>query len=126
MNEPIGIALIFIGVIFDLLGGIGLARLPDVYNRLQAATKTVTLGTCLILIGVAVASGSTPIQIKAILALALVLVASPTAAHALARGAYSSGVRLWEKSVIDRYGEDLEAHQGEIEVKEEEDEAPKA
>jgi multicomponent Na+:H+ antiporter subunit G len=77
MNEPIGIALIFIGVIFDLLGGIGLARLPDVYNRLQAATKTVTLGTCLILIGVAVASGSTPIQIKAILALALVLVASP-------------------------------------------------
>jgi multicomponent Na+:H+ antiporter subunit G len=93
---------------------------------LQAATKTVTLGTCLILIGVAVASGSTPIQIKAILALALVLVASPTAAHALARGAYSSGVRLWEKSVIDRYGKDLEAHQGEMEVKEGEDEAPKA
>ncbi len=106
MSET-GIALIFVGVIFDLLGCIGLVRLPDVYNRLQAATKAVTLGTCLILIGVAVASGATPIQIKAILALALVLVASPTAAHALARGAYTSGVKLWEKSVIDRYGEDL-------------------
>ncbi|MCR4404339.1 MAG: monovalent cation/H(+) antiporter subunit G [Candidatus Acetothermia bacterium] len=107
MSEPIGITLIFIGVLFDLLGCIGLIRLPDVYNRLQAATKTVTLGTCLILTGVAVASGTVTIQIKAMLALALVLIASPTAAHALARGAYSLGVKLWEKSVVDRYGEDL-------------------
>ena len=39
--------LISIGVAFDLVGALGLLRLPDVYNRLQAATKCVTLGTCL-------------------------------------------------------------------------------
>lgn len=116
MSEPVGIALIFIGVFFDLLGCIGLIRLPDVYNRLQAATKAVTLGTCLILTGVAVASGAVAIQIKAILALALVLIASPTAAHALARGAYSLGVKLWEKSVVDRYGEDRQKEVGEDEA----------
>ena len=49
--------LISIGVVFDIVGAIGLIRLPDVYNRLQAATKCVTLGTCLILIGVLVHSG---------------------------------------------------------------------
>jgi multicomponent Na+:H+ antiporter subunit G len=116
MIESVGIALIFIGVLFDLLGCIGLLRLPDVYNRLQASTKAVTLGTCLILGGVAVASGVIAIEIKAVLALALVLIASPTAAHALARGAYSLGVKLWEKSVVDRYGEDLQKKERDDEV----------
>ena len=54
MSETIGYILISIGVVFDVLGCIGLVRLPDVYNRLQAATKCVTLGTCMILIGAAV------------------------------------------------------------------------
>ncbi len=43
---------ISIGVLFNLFGCIGLIRLPDVYNRLQSATKCVTLGTCSILVGV--------------------------------------------------------------------------
>lgn len=96
-------------MLFDLIGCIGLIRLPDVYNRLQASTKTVTLGTCIILIGVAVMSGGSSyisIKIKAILCLALILITAPTAAHALARGAYSFGVKLWEGSVVDKYGED--------------------
>ena len=49
--------LIALGVFFDLVGALGLLRLPDVYNRLQAATKCVTLGTLFILIGVLVHSG---------------------------------------------------------------------
>jgi hypothetical protein len=32
----------------------------------------------------------------------------PTAAHAIAKGAYASGVKLWEKSVVDKYGADKE------------------
>jgi len=39
MNEKIGLTLIVIGVLFDLLGCVGLVRLPDVYNRIQASTK---------------------------------------------------------------------------------------
>ncbi|HIC95969.1 TPA: Na+/H+ antiporter subunit G [Candidatus Bipolaricaulota bacterium] len=119
MSEPIGLALISTGILFDLIGCIGLIRLPDIYNRLQAATKTVTLGTCLILIGVAVVSGIVAVQIKAILTLALVLVTSPTAAHALARGAYSFGVKLWEGSVVDRYGKDLKGDSRIEDLKEE-------
>ena len=42
------------GLFFDLVGCLGLVRLPDVYNRLQAGTKCVTLGTFLILLGVIV------------------------------------------------------------------------
>ncbi|MFC1453036.1 monovalent cation/H(+) antiporter subunit G [Verrucomicrobiota bacterium] len=110
MSNLIGFLLLLVGIAFNLLGCIGLIRLPDIYNRLQAATKSVTLGTCLVLIGVAVlAGGSAPsIVIKSLLCMAFILISSPTAAHALARGAHASGVKLWEKSVVDRYAEDHE------------------
>ena len=108
MSETIGCILMTIGVLFDLLGCIGLARLPDVYNRLQAATKCVTLGTCMILIGVAVIAfdgGSSAMAIKALVCMLFILVTSPTSAHALARGSHKAGVSLWPGSVTDKYQE---------------------
>ncbi len=103
MNENIGLVIIGVGVMFDLLGCIGMVRLPDVYNRLQAGTKCVTLGVCLILLGTVVMADTMPIRFKAMLCIAFILVTSPTAAHALARAARGSGIRLWEKSVVDRF-----------------------
>jgi multicomponent Na+:H+ antiporter subunit G len=95
--------IIVVGVLFDLFGCIGLVRLPDVYNRLQAATKCVTLGTCMILIGVAINIGIGEGGIKALICAAFVLLTSPVGAHALARAAHKAGIRLWEGSVVDKY-----------------------
>ena len=98
--------LIGIGLAFDLFGCIGLVRLPDVYNRAQAATKCVTLGTCMILIGTAVAGlsqGIAPMGVKAVLCAGFVLLTSPVGAHAICRGAYISGVPLWPGSVEDAF-----------------------
>lgn len=103
MIDKIGLVIIAMGIMFDLLGCIGMVRLPDVYNRLQAGTKCVTLGVCLILIGTVVMADNAPTQLKAILCMAFILITSPTAAHALARAARNSGVKLWEKSVVDEY-----------------------
>ena len=105
MNETIGVVFIGVGLLFDVFGTVGLVRLPDVYNRLQAATKCVTLGTCMILLGAAVYAGVGPLGVKALLCMVFLLLTSPVAAHALARGAYRSGVPLWSGSVIDRYSE---------------------
>ena len=105
MNDShLAAALVLIGVAFDLFGAIGLVRLPDVYNRIQAATKCVTLGTCFILAGTAVAAGFGALAVKAILCMAFILITSPVAAHALARSAYRSGVPAWEGTVVDEYG----------------------
>jgi multicomponent Na+:H+ antiporter subunit G len=103
MNDEIGLAIIALGIAFDLLGCIGMVRFPDVYNRLQAGTKCVTLGVCLILIGTAVVADATPIRLKAVLCVVFILTTSPTAAHALARAARHSGITLWEKSVVDHF-----------------------
>jgi multicomponent Na+:H+ antiporter subunit G len=109
MNEILSLLFIVVGITFDLFGCIGLIRLPDVYNRLQASTKCVTLGTCGILFGVFLKFGFTAAGVKALLCLAFLLLTSPVAAHALARGAHRSGIKLWEKSVCDKYSDDKDA-----------------
>ncbi|MEW6101264.1 MAG: monovalent cation/H(+) antiporter subunit G [Candidatus Omnitrophota bacterium] len=106
MNEVVAYIFIAIGLFFDIFGCVGLLRLPDVYNRLQATTKCVTLGTCSILFGTFILKGLTPTGIKAVMVGVFLLLTSPVAAHALARGAHKSGVKLWEKSVCDKYEED--------------------
>lgn len=106
MNEIVSILFIVIGITFDFFGCLGLLRLPDVYNRLQASTKCVTLGTCSILFGVFIKYGISPAGIKALICITFLLLTAPVAAHALARGAHRSGVVVWEKSVCDKYAED--------------------
>ena len=103
MTDTIGYVLISIGVIFDLFGCIGLVRLPDVYNRLQAATKCVTLGTCMILIGVLFVTGIGSAGLRAAICALFILLTSPVAAHILARAAHRYGIKLWDGSVVDKY-----------------------
>ncbi len=112
MNETIGLILFVIGVLFDLFGCVGLVRLPDVYNRIQASTKCVVLGTTFLLLGTMVWVGTAAAIIKGLLCIVFVLITSSTAAHALSRAAHRSGVPLAEESIIDRYADDMQAEPG--------------
>lgn len=106
----ISTALIAIGILFNIFGCIGLIRLPDVYNRLQSATKCVTLGTCSILLGVLVRFGFINTGIKALVAIPLLFFTATVAAHALAKGSYRFGIKLGEKSVHDDYAEEMKSN----------------
>ncbi len=101
--SSVGVVFIVIGIGFDLFGCLGLVRFPDVYNRLQAATKCVTFGTCSILFGTFLILGFTSAGIKCLMAIVFLVLTSPTSAHALARASHKSGVKLWEESVCDEY-----------------------
>ena len=103
MVDGLGLVIIAMGVLFNLLGCIGMVRFPDVYNRIQSGTKCVTLGVCLILLGAVVVADDAPMQIKAVLCICFILITSPTGAHALARASRISGVRLWPQSVVDQF-----------------------
>ncbi|MBC8499338.1 MAG: Na+/H+ antiporter subunit G [Candidatus Atribacteria bacterium] len=108
MINIIGLIFIGIGLTFDVLGCLGLVRLPDVYCRLQAATKCVTLGTCSILFGTFLIVGFTAAGIKSLLCMIFIVLTAPVAAHAIARGAHRAGVKLWKDSIVDKYAEDKE------------------
>ena len=108
MINIIGLIFIAIGLTFDVFGCLGLVRLPDVYCRLQAATKCVTLGTCSILFGTFLIVGFTAAGVKSLLCMIFIVLTAPVAAHAIARGAHRAGVKLCKGSVVDKYAEDKE------------------
>ena len=109
MNEIIGLICIITGLIFDFFGCLGLLRFPDVYSRLHSSIKCVTLGTSSILFGLFMYKGFTSTGIKALLCIIFLLLTAPVSAHVLSRSAHKSGVKLWEKSVCDKYEEDKHA-----------------
>jgi multicomponent Na+:H+ antiporter subunit G len=106
MNEIIGLIFFVIGLCFDFFGCLGLIRFPDVYNRLHSSIKCVTLGTSSILFGLFMYKGFTEAGIKALLCIVFLMLTAPVSAHVLSRSAHKSGVKLWEKSVCDKYEED--------------------
>ena len=116
MNELIGNILIGIGLFFNLVGTIGLIRFPDMYNRIQAATKCVTLGTATLLVGAAVVNGMGALAVKAVLCALFILLTSPVAAHAIARGGYIAGVPLWKNTLSDEYGKEQDIRDEEAQI----------
>ncbi len=91
------IHLIFlgIGILFNLLGAIGLHRMPDVYTKLHAGTKCTTFGTIFISLAVIVHGFSSNIffSTHTFIALAAILLTNPTSAHALARASHKIGIK---------------------------------
>ena len=80
------------GGIISLVGGIGLLRMPSFFTRMHAASLIDTLGAGLILAGLMVQAGFTLVSLKLAVIGLLLLFASPTATHALAKAALARGV----------------------------------
>ncbi|PJF27822.1 MAG: Na+/H+ antiporter subunit G [Phototrophicales bacterium] len=90
--DVIGLLAIVAGCFFYGVGVLGLVIMPDVYLRIQAAGKTSTLGIAGLLVG---ASFITPSSALQMVALALFMIMTgPVIAHAIARAAYRSGVKM--------------------------------
>lgn len=102
-----GAFLTLAGSVFLFLGALGICRMPDIYNRMQAGTKATTLGNILSLIGLGLlVPGFLP---KIILIVLFVLITNPISSHMLARAAHRSGVKLAPGSVMDALAEDEKA-----------------
>jgi len=95
-----GIVITGLGTIFLVLGNLGVLRLPDVYNRIQAGTKATTLGAFLTIIGVGMMEPA--FFWKTLLIALFILATNPISSHAIARASYKSGVTLCDKSVVDK------------------------
>ncbi len=88
--------LLLTGAAFTLLGALGLLRMPDVYNRIQAGTKAVTLGALCLLLGVALLN---PAWWSKLLVIAvMILVTNPLGSSTIARALLMAGVKPWSKT----------------------------
>ena len=105
--------LIVIGGLFSLTAAIGLVRLPDVYTRMHAASKAGTVGSCVMLIALAIHSDSLAISLRALAGVSFFLLTAPISAHLLAKAAHEAGYSLWAKSVRDDLGGGVRREAGE-------------
>lgn len=95
MNDLIafaGSALVLLGALFSLLGALGVGRLPDAYTRMHSASKAGALGAILILLGALFATAGHA-WFATLVAIAVLLVTAPMAAHAISRAGHRAGVR---------------------------------
>ena len=81
------------GVVFITIASIGVARLPDVFQRMHAATKAGGIGTSLVVLGVLVAGGVAR-PLTGVLTIAFMLLTLSVASQLLARAAYLSGAPI--------------------------------
>ncbi|HYC06069.1 MAG TPA: monovalent cation/H(+) antiporter subunit G [Azospirillaceae bacterium] len=94
------------GAGFCLVAALGVVRLPDVLVRMHASSKAGTLGCGMILLAVAVLFQDVAVTARAVAGIAFLVISAPIAAHMIGRAAHQSGVRLWERTVVDEMPRD--------------------
>jgi multicomponent Na+:H+ antiporter subunit G len=97
----IGYGLLIIGGIFLFLGALGIYRMPDLYNRLQAGTKASTIGAMSVILGVGFIQPDW--LIKTLIIVVFIAVANPLSSHAIGRAAYKAGLKPIMKTKMDAY-----------------------
>ncbi|MFC4353913.1 Na+/H+ antiporter subunit G [Chryseomicrobium palamuruense] len=107
--ETLSVILIFLGSIMAVISAFGILRLPDVYTRSHAATKSSTLAVLLSLIGAFIFFWATEafISIRLLLGIVFVFLTAPVAGHIIIRAAYRSNVKLSDSSTEDALGDFL-------------------
>ncbi len=106
--DIVGGLLLLAGTTFLFFGGLGLVRMPDVYNRIQAGTKATTLGTLLSLAGTAFIYPAW--SLKLLLIGLFLLFTNPLSSQVLARAAHRRGAMKTPQTVVDRLEEDTGEH----------------
>ena len=104
MGELIGSGIILSGAVFLFSAGLGVLRMPDAYNRIQTGTKATTLGTMLVLLGLAVLHPAW--TWKLLILMFFVLLTNPVSSHALARAAHSIHTPEADETVVDQLEEE--------------------
>lgn len=96
----VGVIFLVAGIVFCALGVLGLYRMPDVYTRMHAGSKTIAVGAPLALVGVALLS-PIDVTLKALTVTAFLLLTTPVATIATARAAHVRDEPMTEHTVRD-------------------------
>jgi multicomponent Na+:H+ antiporter subunit G len=112
VNDFLSGALLLVGAGFLLLASIGILRMPDLFNRMQTASKAATLGISCILLAVALRMEDAGLALRCVLTIVFFFLTAPVAAHIIGRAAYFVGVPLWKETIADelRGHYDMQTH----------------
>ncbi|QDI92905.1 Na+/H+ antiporter subunit G [Salicibibacter halophilus] len=99
------------GSLLSLVGSLGIMRLPDVYARMHAATKSATLGVVLLILGTFTYFLSEGVfSLQLLITIVFVFLTAPVAAMIISRSAHRHGVKLWSRTKHDELMESYPEH----------------
>jgi multicomponent Na+:H+ antiporter subunit G len=102
LSEWVPALMILLGSSFMLLAAIGVVRLPDVWMRMHASTKSATFGIGCMAVALAVYHlHDLGVVMRSIIIIGFVFQTAPVAAHMIGRAAYLMGVEPWRGSKRD-------------------------
>ncbi len=90
------IALVVSGVFFMAVSAIAMLRFPDFYTRSHAMGKADTLGLVLLMAGLGIYSWELS-SLKLLFVMVFIMIANPTATHAIVKAALKSGLPIWTR-----------------------------
>lgn len=97
--------LLVVGTGLIAVSALGLIRLPDVYNRMNAVAKAGSLGLICVLLAVLLLVPGIRTAVVVLVAAGLQLVTAPVGGYALARAAYRAGSPLADITRYDELGD---------------------
>lgn len=109
MQDLISDAMIILGLLVMTLGVYGMIRMPDIYTRLHAASKSAFLGVISLAIA-AMLVGDQAAVMRLVLLCILLTITTPVASHVIGRGAYLHNERMGTPGAIDESGHHLADH----------------
>ncbi|MEN0021452.1 MAG: monovalent cation/H(+) antiporter subunit G [Planctomycetota bacterium] len=95
------VAFVLIGAFFATLAGVGIIRMPDLYTRMQSATKAGTLGVACIAAAAVAHFQTVSSLIEGSLIIVFLFATAPVASHLIARSAFVAGTPLWTRTTLD-------------------------
>ncbi len=99
--DALSILLLLFGLVFMLVGAVGVVRLPDAYHRLHAASKCSTLGLLGLLLAAVVHLNTVDVVTKSALIIVFTFIAAPVGSHILAKAAHRVGLEQWSGTLSD-------------------------
>ena len=113
------VLFIVAGVLFIVVSAIGLLRLPDLYTRAHAASKSATLGVMCILLGVFFHFWLNEDHLKPtiLLGILFLFITGPVGGHIMSRSSYIAGVKPWSGTGRDDLKSEIERMKKEQNIK---------
>ncbi|MCK5838294.1 MAG: Na+/H+ antiporter subunit G [Bacteroidales bacterium] len=96
-----GYFFLTLGTVFLFLGSLGIVRMPDLYTRIQAGTKSTTLGAMSFILGIGLLQPDWLIKLLAVIF--FIAISNPLSSHALARASYKHRYKPLIKGSVDAY-----------------------
>lgn len=85
------------GIIFSVMGNVGVLLFPDVYTRLQASSTCSTTSVVSVFIAAMLSEGFSPLSGKILVITFFFLITSPVSSYIVARFAWNQDIVAWRK-----------------------------